>query len=263
MNRINWKTDLYYAEPDAIDRSQARITLDGDEFRHVATVMRKKTGDRIFITDGLGTCYETEIVGIEKKMLTANIITSETESETETYLAVAQSLTKNPDRFDWFVEKATELGVTHILPMITDYTVSKPKDRQSKEAKAERWKKIIVASCKQCKRFRFPVLDLATNFDSVIANAKIYQTKLIPYENADHASQPVRDYARMFTDKRTLVLIGPEGGFSEVEVAKAKMAGFEELSLGKTILRSETAGVMACAFVKATELMTSGEMQTK
>lgn len=237
--------ELFYADAAALNLTERRILLSGEEFHHAVKVFRKRTGDTVMMTDGGGTCYTCEIEVIEKSSLTARITHTDTDPPPQTRISIAISLLRLPDRFDFFLEKATELGVSEIIPMITEHTVSTPKQSQY-AVKEARWRKLVLAASKQSHQFRFPVVSPITPFAEVLKRDE--EVKVIPYEYSE--AHP----ALSFAGKRVLFLIGGEGGFSEAEVAAAKGAGFIELSLGKKILRGETAGILAASLVRAEEL---------
>ncbi|MDW8436451.1 MAG: RsmE family RNA methyltransferase [Chloroherpetonaceae bacterium] len=237
--------ELFYAPPAQINLEANSLSLSEQEFLHATKVLRYKIGDVIHCIDGLGTRYDATIETIEKEFLTAKILSRETEAEPKTRVSVAISLTKTHDRFENFLEKATELGVSEILPMISERTISRP-DERGRENKNERWEKIILAACKQSQRYRLPILHPIQRFADVMKrNDKL---KLIPYELSTKQGLP------SMLCESVLFVIGPEGGFTVEEVIIAKTCGFKEISFGKTILRVDTAGVFAVSLVRAEEL---------
>ena len=243
--------ELFYTSPENITLSAARMVIDGDEFHHLARVLRKKTGDTILVTDGAGSRCEVRIVDIGKKSLEGEILDHAVLERPNTSVTVALSLLKAPQRFELFLEKATELGVSTIIPMITARTVSQPTSERV-QGRLNRWRTIVLSAARQSKRYYLPQLAEPLSFRQVTA-LNGYDLKLIPYEVSDAAPKV------HCAGKNTLFLIGGEGGFSEKEVEDARRAGFSEISLGKTILRAETAGIFAVAFVRAQLL--GGESQ--
>ncbi len=243
--------ELFYTSPENITLSAARMVIDGDEFHHLARVLRKKTGDQILVTDGNGSRCEVRIVDIGKKSLEGEILDHAVVERPNTSVTVAISLLKAPQRFELFLEKATELGVSTIIPMITARTVSQPTSERV-QGRLNRWRTIVLSAARQSKRYYLPHLAEPLSF-RVVTALDGYDLKLIPYEVSDEAPKV------HCAGKNTLFLIGGEGGFSEKEVEDARKAGFSEISLGKTILRAETAGIFAVAFVRAQLL--GGESQ--
>lgn len=234
--------ELFYTSPENITLDAARLVIDGDEFHHLARVLRKKTGDLILVTDGNGSRCEVRIVDIGKKSLEGEILDHSVVERPDTGVTVALSLLKAPQRFELFLEKATELGVSTIIPMITARTVSQPTSERV-QGRLKRWRTIVLSAARQSKRYYLPQLGEPLSFRQVIA-LQGYDLKVIPYEGSDEA--PKVDCA----GKNTLFMIGGEGGFTEKEVEDAREAGFREISFGKTILRAETAGIFAVAFVR-------------
>ena len=235
--------ELFYTSPENITLDAGRLVIDGDEFHHLARVLRKKTGDNILVTDGNGSRCEVRIVDIGKKSLEGEILDHTVVERPNTGVSVAISLLKAPQRFELFLEKATELGVSTIIPMITARTVSQPTSERV-QSRLNRWRTIVLSAARQSKQYYLPQLGEPLSFRQVTA-LQGYDLKLIPYEISDEAPEV------QCAGKNTLFLIGGEGGFTEKEVEEAREAGFREISFGKTILRAETAGIFAVAFVRS------------
>ena len=179
---------------------------------------------------------------IGKKSLEGEILDHSVVERPNTSVTVAISLLKAPQRFELFLEKATELGVSSIIPMITARTVSQPTSERV-QGRLGRWRTIVLSAARQSKRYYLPQLAEPLSFRQVTA-LEGYDLKLIPYEVSEKAPRV------NCAGKKTLFLIGGEGGFTEKEVEDARQAGFSEISFGKTILRAETAGLFAVAFVR-------------
>ncbi len=235
--------ELFYTSPENITLDSARLVIDGDEFHHLARVLRKKTGDNILVTDGNGSRCHVRIVDIGKKSLEGEILDHSVVERPNTSVTVAISLLKAPQRFELFLEKATELGVSAIIPMMTARTVSQPTSERV-QGRLNRWRTIVLSAARQSKRYYLPHIAEPLSFKQVTA-LEGYDLKLIPYEISDEAPEV------QCAGKNTLFLIGGEGGFTEKEVGDARKAGFLEISFGKTILRAETAGIFAVAFVRS------------
>ena len=235
--------ELFYTPKGSIEVDAATLVIEGDEFHHLARVVRKKVGERILVTDGSGVRCEARITGIGKKSLEAEILASEMLPRPTTRVTVALALLKAPQRFDLFLEKATELGVTSIIPLITARTISQPSSEKI-EGKLNRWKSILLSASRQSKRCYLPDLSEPMAFNKVL-KLEGYDIRLIPYELS---VEPPEVHC---SGKNTLFLIGPEGGFTAAEGEAAKGAGFREISLGSSILRAETAAIFSVAFVRA------------
>ena len=240
--------DLFYTPSNRIDLAEGTLSVEGEEFFHITKVLRKKEGEVVHLTDGEGLSITAHITTIERGILTAAIIATEEVAPPPTRVTVAISLLKSSQRFDFFLEKATELGVAAIVPMITVRTVSLPKEGRV-DNKLQRWKKVLVSASRQTKRYHLPSIARPVMFDDVLG-LEGYDLKLLPYESS--GIQPDR---ASFTGKNVLFMIGGEGGFTEEEVGRARKAGFSEISFGHSILRAETAGVFAVAMVRSQVVM--------
>ncbi|NTV06617.1 MAG: 16S rRNA (uracil(1498)-N(3))-methyltransferase [Chlorobiaceae bacterium] len=234
--------ELFYTLTENIDLAAKSLLVDGDEFHHLVRVLRKKTGEMILVTDGNGLRCEVRISDIGKKSFNGEIIRCSRADRPKTSVTVALSLLKAPQRFELFLEKATELGVSSIIPMITARTLSQPSSERV-QGKLNRWRTIMLSAARQSKRYYLPELTEPLSFKKVML-LQGFDLKLIPYELSETAPE-VR-----CAGKKTIFLIGGEGGFTGSEVEEAKAAGFREMSFGRTILRAETAGVFAVAMVR-------------
>ncbi len=235
--------ELFYTSTENIDLHSQSLVLDGDEFHHLARVLRKKTGERIFVTDGSGLCCEVSILDVGKTSLTGKIFGHTSFERPKTGVTVALSLLKAPQRFEFFLEKATELGVSTIIPMITARTLSQVSSEKV-QSKLSRWRTIVLSAARQSKRYYLPQLWEPLSFRKVIALPG-YDLKLIPYEGSEMPPEVE------CCGKQSIFLIGGEGGFTADEVQEAQIAGFRAISLGRTILRAETAGIFAVAYVRS------------
>jgi 16S rRNA (uracil1498-N3)-methyltransferase len=235
--------DLYYVSPNHLDLEHLRASIDGDEFHHLARVLRKREGECIPITDGAGLSAELSIEVIGKRSLEGSIRNCILIPRPATRVAVAISLLKAPQRFDFFLEKATELGIDRIIPMITHRTVSTPSSEKI-ERKVERWRSVVHSAARQCRRYHLPEIGAPVTFSGAL-RLEGYDIRLMPYESEQ--AFPEFDVA----GKSVLFLVGGEGGFTGQEVDEAMAAGFTPVSFGATILRAETAGMFAVALVRA------------
>jgi 16S rRNA (uracil1498-N3)-methyltransferase len=234
--------ELFYTPCSHIDLKAGKLGIEGDEFHHLSRVTRKKPGERILVTDGHGLRCEVMIDTMGKKSLDGTILGHSFMEKPATEVAVALSLLRNPQRFDFFIEKATELGVSLIIPMITTRTVSLPSDGKI-GGKLFRWRNIVLSAAKQSKRYYFPGIEAPLSF-SKVTHLEGFDNRLIACEGS------LAHHAVAYSGKKTLFLIGGEGGFSQQEIEEAGAAGFSEVTLGKTILRAETAGIFALAMVR-------------
>jgi len=226
-----------------IQLNSEHVLFSKEESRHIVRVLRKKIDDILNITDGKGNLFVVQIIQADDKKCQARIISSELQPQPKTYrLHLAIAPTKMNDRFEWFLEKATEIGIDEITPIRCDHS-------ERTQIKPERFEKVIQSAMKQSLKFRLPVLNPLCKFIDLVNESK-EEAKLIAHcQDLEKSNLP--DLVRDKND--ILVLIGPEGDFSKKEIQAAINAGFNTLDLGSSRLRTETAGVVVCsniAFMK-------------
>jgi 16S rRNA (uracil1498-N3)-methyltransferase len=219
-------------------------SLPADQSHHLSHVLRLRPGDEVEIFDGEGAGYIGEVgascseIRIRKKS-PASLVTP-----AKRHLMLAPALIK-ADRFEWILQKATELGVEEFAPLVTRFCdISIPENRLA--ARMDRWRRIVKEASKQCRRFSIPSIYTPMLFDDFL-EAKCSQdcTKLLLYEKT---SMPWN--SQFSRSSRILLCIGPEGGWDRKEVAKAKEAGYDVFGLGNRILRSETAALAAVSIIQ-------------
>jgi 16S rRNA (uracil1498-N3)-methyltransferase len=210
-------------------------TLNEEESWHCMKVLRLGIGDSIDLTDGAGIFYRGRLVTVHHKKCLVEIITKEQAGTKNWHLHIALAPTKNIDRFEWFLEKATEIGVTEITPMFSEHS-------ERTIVKLPRLEKVIISAMKQSLKAWLPVLNEPASFREVIAGPRQGQ-KFIGYCETGMESELHDKYLR---GSNALILIGPEGDFSRNEVAEAVDAGITPITLGPERMRTETAGVVAC-----------------
>jgi 16S rRNA (uracil1498-N3)-methyltransferase len=210
--------------------------LSEEESKHLIRVLRKKQGDAITLTDGKGMVYESEILDANPKKASLKILNKKAAEIEPFYIHLAIAPTKNPDRMEWMVEKITEIGF-HELTLIETM------NSERSFLKTDRLHKKIISACKQSLKFRTPILNSGTKFNSLIKSPELIDfDKFIAYVDENHQHH-LMDLAR--PGKKYLILIGPEGDFDPKEIQQAFEAGFQAVSLGKSRLRTETAGLSA------------------
>lgn len=225
---------LFYSQYIAPDK----ILLTGDEAWHCSKVLRMTPGSSINITDGKGNLYHCELVESNPKESAAKIISVEKEIHRDWNLQIAISPTKNIDRFEWFAEKATEIGIDSITPLYTSHS-------ERTRLKPERIGKIILSAMKQSLKYTVPELNPETRFKDLIKQ-KFEGQKFIAYCETGLEDQLTAQYKK---GSDVIILIGPEGDFSPDEVKNAVAEGFIPVSLGRSRLRTETAGIVACQII--------------
>ena len=218
-----------------IDETTESFSFDKEESKHIVKVLRKKDADILFVTNGLGLLFKTEITLASDNKCTVQILAVEKAETSKFRLHLAVAPTKMNDRYEWFLEKATEIGIHEITPIICDRS-------ERKVINKERFEKILLTAMKQSNVLFLPKLNEAITFKEFV------KRKNSGMQFIAHCEQ---------TDKKTLkslikpgenvtLLIGPEGDFSEKEIALAVENNFIPVSLGNTRLRTETAAIVAC-----------------
>lgn len=219
--------------------SDSPVFLNKDESYHCFKVLRLKSGESILVTDGKGNAAEAIILNSHPEKTEIRISEPVQLNSDPTYrLHVAISPLKNPDRLEWFAEKATEMGVHEITPLICSRT-------EKKTVNTERLKKNVLAAMKQSMRCILPLVNEPIDFKSFIHQQSGEGVKLICTQGADSSLQSVLN-----NQSNIMVMIGPEGDFTDDELELAMKSGFRTVNLGKTRLRTETAGLYICAAAK-------------
>lgn len=217
------------------------FTLDEASSRHCLLVLRMKPGDPIVLTDGNGSCMEAVITSGEKKICTVQITEVEKMPPAVPKIALGISFTKNIARIEWFLEKATEIGISEIYPLICKRT-------EKIHYKFPRLQQILVSAMLQSQQYYLPVLHQPTPIEKLI-RGNTYAMKYIAHcEKSDRI--PLTQ--AMLKGKDSLMMVGPEGDFTEDEIMEAKGMNFIPVSLGSHRLRTETAGIVACTLLNTT-----------
>lgn len=228
---------IFYT-PD-INRDVSLYTLSEEESKHCIRVLRLATGHQIRLMDGSGGIFDCEISDAHPKRTQVRVLSFVQEASNREYrLHLAVAPTKNIERFEWFLEKATEVGVDEITPIICEHS-------ERKDIKLDRLNKIIIAAMKQSQQSFLPKLNQAIRLSDFFK--KDLQAKRFIAHCVDDQKQFLKTCLQ--TNDDSLILIGPEGDFSHSEIAEALASEFTPISLGSTRLRTETAAVVACVEV--------------
>ena len=234
------------------------ISITGADVNHIRNVLRMKPGEEITVCDGAGTEYHCRIERLMSDAILAEIL-EEKASDTElpAELILYQGLPKK-DKMELIIQKAVELGATQIVPVMMHRTVVRLEDPKKEAKKLERWQAIAEAAAKQSMRGVIPRVMPVMSYAKAIECAKAHEAAILPYEHAD-GIEGSRELVKSLKDKRSIgIFIGPEGGFEDAEVEKALAAGIRPMTLGKRILRTETAG-LAILSILMFELEQSGK----
>lgn len=214
--------------------------LNEEESRHLSRVLRLKEGDNVQIINGSGTLYEGRITDLTGKQAKVEIVNKVKDYNCKNYyLHIAIAPTKSMDRFEWFVEKSVEFGIDEITPLVCDHS-------ERRIIKTERVKKIIISAMKQSVKAKEPVINPAVEFGNFFTR-DLPQNRFIAHCSIYGNTYGLNNVYKPGTD--TIILIGPEGDFSSAEVAVAEQHNFIPVNLGKSRLRTETAGVAVCSLI--------------
>ncbi len=218
-----------------LTESTTSFSFSKEESKHISKVLRKKTGDTLHVTNGLGLLFLTEITVASENRCEVAILSFQKTEKPKIHLHLAVAPTKMNERYEWFLEKATEIGIQEITPIFCDHS-------ERKIIKNERFEKIILSAMKQSNQLFLPQLNPAVSFSEFVSKSKSRQKFIAHcYEGAKI------EFKDSFTlQEDILLLIGPEGDFSLEEVALALQHQFKPVALGNTRLRTETAAIVGC-----------------
>ncbi len=235
----------FFVPPENI--SADRIAITGQDAFHLKNVLRVKKGESLGVSDGENHIYQVRVVELSHGSVVTQILEKKSlECEPQTTITLVQSLAKHP-KMEWIVQKGTEIGVSRFWPVLTERSIphlnSAKQDKQSK-----RWQKISEAAAKQCGRLKIPQVSTVRSWPEALGSLKSMDLVILPWEG--ETKQGIKTVlAKRKTPRSLAVLIGPEGGFSQREAGEAQKAGALPVTLGPRILRTETAGLIACALI--------------
>lgn len=218
-----------------ISEQNNSFTFPKDESRHIVKVLRKKVGDTLYITNGKGFLFTAKITIADQKNCVVSIENSEFKKPTDYQLHLAVAPTKMNDRYEWFLEKATEIGITSITPIFCDHS-------ERKNVKLDRFEKILQSAMKQSLHLYLPTLNQPMSFKDYINQDFSGDLFIAHCEETDKKS--LKNEIKPNTE--ITILIGPEGDFSVNEIETAIKNKFIPVTLGNTRLRTETAAIVAC-----------------
>ena len=211
-----------------ITSNSTEVIFDKEESRHITKVLN--------LTNGKGYFFEAKLLSIDPKKCIATLVTTEKQEPLPYSLHLAVAPTKLNDRYEWFLEKATEIGITEITPIICEHS-------ERRVIKQERYEKIIQSAMKQSLKAYLPKLNPAVSFKEFMSSNQNYDAKLIAH---CYESEKQSIKSEITKERSILILIGPEGDFSNEEILSSTNYGFTPISLGNSRLRTETAALVAC-----------------
>jgi len=235
VQQNNMQLPVFFEE--AIAPKAANYTLSEDTSKHCVQVLRMQPGQQIALTNGRGAMYTAAILKTDKRSTTVKIVGEEALPKLRNHIAIAMSLLKNASRFEWFLEKAVEIGVSEIIPLISNRT-------EKQHFRHDRMRSIVIAAMLQSRQAWLPKLHEPVLFDKMLQNHH-HSQKLI----AHCEPGAKKTILAVKTGNDTIILIGPEGDFTTEEITKATAMGYVPVTLGHTRLRTETAGIVAATLL--------------
>lgn len=228
---------FFYKED--LTASSTDIVLDEHTSKHIVQVLRMQHGEQLQLTNGKGDLFTAEITDNNRKRCAVKVIKTNNEQPATNKVSIAISLVKNATRFEWFLEKATEIGVSEIIPLICNRT-------EKSTFKSDRMKSILISAMLQSQQCWLPVLHEPTKFNELISSAT-QQQKFIAH-CIDGAKRNLSDLNNEALTSK-IILIGPEGDFTDAEIELALQNQFNAVTLGETRLRTETAGIVSASLL--------------
>ena len=225
---------LFY-NPD-ISKNDKQVIFPKNESRHIVKVLRKTEGDELSITNGNGMLFKAQIIQADVKKCIASISSFESQPAPPYYLHMIVAPTKMNDRYEWFLEKAMEIGVHEITPVICDHS-------ERKTVKMERYQRVLLSAMKQSLHMHFPKLNEPVSF-SELMQTEMPGMRLIAHCEDDEKKRYLQNTLK--ANSTINILIGPEGDFSHNEIKTAMEENWQQISLGESRLRTETAAIAAC-----------------
>ena len=218
----------------SLESQHTEIKFSREESKHITKVLRKKEGDQLHITNGKGTLFIAEITFINPSQCIASITSNSKQKERNYKLHLAVAPTKMNDRFEWFLEKATEIGIDEITPILCDHS-------ERKVIKQERFERILVSAMKQSLQYYLPKLNPLTPLSDFLA--KKNRDQLLIAHCEEQKKKTIKEI--LVPNSNTTIIIGPEGDFSSNEIELAIQNNYIPITLGKSRLRTETAAIVA------------------
>ena len=228
---------LPYFYQNNIDTSKTQLVLSEETSKHCVQVLRMKHGEQLQLTNGIGDLFTAEIIAAEKRNCIVKILQTVNNKPQTKKVSIAISILKNASRFEWFLEKATEIGITEINPII-----SKRTERQ--HFRFDRMNSILIAAMLQSQQTFLPLLHEPILYNQIFTSSN-YETKLIAHCEEDKKTS----LKEINLSNNTQILVGPEGDFTPEEIALALQNNYLPVTLGNTRLRTETAGVVAATLL--------------
>lgn len=239
----------FFVDPAQIYEREKKVIIQGNDVNHIKNVLRMKVGEELSVSNGAdGREYHCVIAGLQEDMVLCELrFIREAETELPSKVYLFQGLPK-ADKMELVIQKAVELGVFQVIPVATKRCVVKLDDKKA-ASKIQRWQGIAEAAAKQSKRGIVPQIMPVMSFQEALKRAAEMDVRMIPYELAEDMGKTRQIIESIRPGQEVAVFIGPEGGFEEKEIEQALEKGIEPVTLGKRILRTETAGFTMLSWI--------------
>jgi 16S rRNA (uracil1498-N3)-methyltransferase len=237
----------FYAPPDAFSSNRTGVQLGAEEARHLRDVLRLQRGDQVFVFDGEGREFNCSIEELRRDFAELTVV-GEVEAakpESALDLSLGLALLKH-EKFDLVVQKATELGVVRIIPLITERADVRLRDVKDAEKRVTRWQRIAQEAAKQSGRAKVPEVTQPHSFESFVRD----ETEGLRVLFSEREGQPLSEVIKTDERRSVTALVGSEGGWTDAELASAREAGWQIVTLGGRVLRAETAGIVVTALLQ-------------
>jgi len=228
----------FYVKPEDVKGNE--ILVSEEEVHHIIDVMRLSSGDEVVAFDGTGKEYIGKISNVSKASLKIKIEKiNKPKLKSKPYVTLAQALPKKT-KIDFIIEKATELGVSEVIPLVTERTIVRLSE-DKRTQKNQHWQNIAISASKQCGRLDIPKVRGSLLFNDLLKEIKDYDLAMMAC--LSESSKPLKEVLSNFDGKKILVMVGPEGDFSLKEIKQASSSGIKSISLGRLVLKADTAGL--------------------
>ena len=225
------------------DLNCSELQLDGSEAHHLIHVLRARTGQEIIVFNGTGQVADATVVEVSRRSARLRISKSRTESDATGIRVTLATAVPKGERFRWLIEKATEMGVERVIPLMTERSVVDPR-----QSKLEKLKQTVIAACKQCGRNRLMLIEDVASWNSFINNTTPAHKLLVAHPGENQSITQMRSQFAL-PNQETVVVVGPEGGFTEDEIRMLEERDAQLVDLGSRILRIETAAISLIAWL--------------
>lgn len=230
----------FFIKSNNINENEAIIS-EKEDIKHILNVLRYRINDELILVDDAEFTYKVIITDIQKDRITTKVIEKvKSFRKLSLNITLAQSILKASAQ-DILIQKATELGVKTIIPIVSQYTVVKLDNKKGMEQKINRWQKIAFESCKQCERSDIPVVEDIISFENLLNKLDDYDLPVVCVER--QADMSIKEFLKSNKPGKILAIVGPEGGWSDEEINMFKRKGLKTLTLGNLIFRAETAAI--------------------